>query len=231
MSNEFNLDEYNKKIEETKIEAPDEMSFSKYQLDILAELGNIGAGAASIALSKFLTRDVSMSLPKLKFIKDATVKEIFPYKPKAEMALVVLETLEPYKLYLMCFIKKENVDKLLSIIFKKFEKKANIKNYTPIQLSLVKEVGSILSLHYIVALDKLLNTDLEVLYPVNYYDTFENLFTDFSSKVYKERKIKIDDFTLSINLNIFTIKEEILFDLIIFPVGDSVDKIVDLLGI
>ena len=231
MSDELNLDEYNKTIEETEIETPDEISLSKYQLDILAELGNIGAGASSIALSKFLTRDVSMSLPKLKFVKNRRIEDIFIYDNKEEMALIILETTSPYKMYLLCFIQKANVDKLLQVLFSNVEIKNSIKDYTPIQQSLIKEVGSILNLHYIVALNKLLKTDLEVLYPIDYFDTFENLYRDFSEKVLKERQIKLEDISLSINLNIFTLKEDILFDLIILPVEDSINKIIEVLGI
>ena len=55
------------------------LSFDKlnnYQIDVLKEIGNIGAGNATTALAKMLRRKVDMDVPKVKVLKFQEVSEI-----------------------------------------------------------------------------------------------------------------------------------------------------------
>ena len=57
------------------------------QMDVLKEIGNIGAGSAATALAKMLNRKVDMEVPKVKVLQFKEVNEILG---GAEMLVVGL---------------------------------------------------------------------------------------------------------------------------------------------
>jgi chemotaxis protein CheC len=52
-------------------------NLNSMQLDVLKELGNIGAGNAVTALSKMLDKKINMEVPQVRILELAEVSEIF----------------------------------------------------------------------------------------------------------------------------------------------------------
>jgi len=196
---------------------------TRLQKDALGELGNIGAGKAGVALSKFLARDVSMSLPNLEIVNEIPIKafqkQLFDEK---EVALIMLSTIQPTTFDLFCVITKESVDKLLKIMFKEPEINTKMVRYRPIYHSLIKEIGSILLMQYISALNKHLRVEHKITYPRAYFGAL----IDGINKAIKENAITCNtkEKTATVRLKIFTVEENITFDLIIAPCGDTIQK-------
>ena len=206
------------------------LKLSRLQKDALGEIGNIGAGKAAVALSKFLARDVSMSLPELEIIKKPPIEsfkqELFS---KNDIALITLSTIKPSKFDLFCVIEKESVDKLLRIMIKNPEIKPEMSQYHPIYKSLIKEVGSILLIQYVSALNKHLKIENILTYPNIYFGKLKQCLEKAKNKgvLVCDRYEK----TITVRLRIFTVEENISFELIISPCGYTVSKFLEALNI
>ena len=231
------LSKYSKIENESYLKLKEDVDgFSKLHIDALAELGNIGVGAASQAFSKFLNRDVSMSLPRMKILSNYENTQLGFFNEvhyeKAEIAIIRMSIVMPDRFELLCLIDKESVDKLLKILFANFVPRDNMSDYSHVHQSLIKEVGSILILRYVSSLNKLLDEEYVVSYPSLHTGPLLQAISDAQDEVNK----LFGDFMftstkLGINLDIFTTEDDILFDLTILPSNDSVDRFLKNMGV
>ena len=209
----------------------EKFKLSRIQLDALGELGNIGAGKAGVALSKFLARDVSMSLPHTSVITGSPLKAFSEeFLKEKEVTLITLSTVLPSTFDLYCAVTKESIDKLLQLMFHEPEIAEKIKSYHRTYLSLIKEIGSILLIQYVTALNKYLNVEHTITNPHIFIGSMkENI-----EEAIKEKAIicrELNERTISIKLSIFTVEENISFELIIVPCKDTINTFLDALNI
>ncbi|HEY8420990.1 MAG TPA: chemotaxis protein CheC [Thermoclostridium sp.] len=125
---------------------------NSFHLDILKEIGNIGAGNAATALAKMLDKKVDMEVPQIKIMGFSEVSEVLggAETPVAGILLGICGDISGYIL----FVLEENAaQKLVNILMGR--NPAEEVEYDEITLSALKEIGNILTGSYLSALSTL----------------------------------------------------------------------------
>src|SRR5690348_8788026 len=87
--------------------------FAEFQMDVLKEVGNIGAGHAATALSKMLNKPVDMLVPKVSLLPIEEVAEIVGGADQIVIAIYLMVKGDaPGNLFFI--IRLESAKKLLS---------------------------------------------------------------------------------------------------------------------
>lgn len=129
-------------------------SLAKKQLDTLAEIMNIGAGCAGVALSQIINKKIKISVSSTDIITtDQHIKNVVGEARKLVSA-VYLETLGDVGGAMMFMFDKDSVLRLCDFLF--FKKGGSTKLIDEAAQSAIKEVSSILTGVFISAIaDKL----------------------------------------------------------------------------
>jgi chemotaxis protein CheC len=132
------------------------------QFDVLKEIGNIGAGNATTALSKMINGKVDMSVPEVALLE---FKELPDMVGGAENIVVgILIQLEGEVNGMMMFIMEtESAYHLVNILMgssiNQFE------DFTELELSALQEIGNIISGAYLSSLSTLINIRIDASIP------------------------------------------------------------------
>ncbi len=129
------------------------------QMDVIREIGNIGAGNAATALSSIVGRKVDMSVPEVKIIPLSSVPEIFgtPEDPVVG-GLVDMESGLTGQIMLILGIREAYI--LASIMCGRDTSgigEPDISMFTDFDISALYEVTNILSGSYLSAISTLTN--------------------------------------------------------------------------
>lgn len=135
-----------------------------YHLDILKEIGNIGAGNATTALSKILNKSVEMTVPFVKLVSFNEMTEIVGGADQIVASVYLrIEGDAPGSMYFMLPI--ENATKLVKDITNETSFSFNITPYPEIVVSALEEVGNIVTGSYLSALSDFTNLQLSPSVP------------------------------------------------------------------
>lgn len=134
---------------EVKIDNMDNMQF-----DVLKEIGNIGAGNATTALSKMLNAKVDMKVPKIDLLEFKDLSEIIG---GAENIVVgILLTLEgDIDGMIMFILEKESAHNIVNLLMNGMSIPSEELN--EIELSALQEIGNIIAGAYLSSLSTLTN--------------------------------------------------------------------------
>ncbi len=199
-------------------------SINTMQLDLLKEIGNIGAGNAATALSTMLSKEVEIEVPHVSLVE---LSELYKYLKRPEeivsSTMVGINGEAPGKM-LMNFDSEST--KLL-IFFLTGEKPDDLTSMNDMQSSVISEIGNILCSTYVIALSNFTSLFLETEVPILIIDMFAAVVAETSiiaSKDYDdvlmiETILKIHDGN---TLNGF---------LTMFPEPGSLEKIFQKLGV
>lgn len=129
-------------------------NMNSMDFDVLREIGNIGAGNATTALSQLINAKVDMNVPKVELLE---FKEISDMIGGAERIVVgILLTLGGQAEGMMMFIiDQESAHHLVNVLLGKSID--NFENFTEIELSALNEIGNIISGAYLSSLASLTN--------------------------------------------------------------------------
>lgn len=125
------------------------------QFDVLKEIGNIGAGNATTALSKLLDARIDMRVPKVNL---AGFSEITGIIGDEEQVMVgILLSLEGDVNGMMMFLlDTASAGKLVSAVLKRQEaEEKDIYDFDELELSALNEIGNIITGAYLSALSDL----------------------------------------------------------------------------
>ena len=125
------------------------------QFDVLREIGNIGAGNATTALSKLLDARIEMRVPKVNL---AGFSEITGIIGDEEQVMVgILLSLEGDVNGMMMFLlDTDSAGKLVSAVLKRDEAgETDIYDFDELELSALNEIGNIITGAYLSALSDL----------------------------------------------------------------------------
>lgn len=124
-------------------------SFEAFELDVLKEVGNIGAGNAATALSKLLNKPVDMAVPKVSLLPFEEVAE--RVGGAEQIVLAVFLRVEGDAPGNMFFIIEEQAAKriLNQLLAMNHQDEAG---YSEMELSAVCEIGNILAGSYLSSL-------------------------------------------------------------------------------
>lgn len=137
-------------------------NFAEFQLDVLKEVGNIGAGNATTALSKLLNKPVDMKVPKVKMMPFEEIADQIG-GPEEVVIAVFLRVIGDAPGNLFFILKQESAKKLLSQIGD-----WNLMQQEPLSeldLSALSEMGNILAGTYLSALADFTNLKMTPTVP------------------------------------------------------------------
>ena len=136
-------------------------NLNNLQMDVLKEIGNIGAGNAATALAKLLKKKVNLDVPKVKVLMFQEVSEILG---EAEIPVVglLLAVTGDIRGSIMFILKNEAARGWVNILMGKPRcDEIECIEFDEIEISALKEIGNILAGSYLSALSSL--TGLNIL--------------------------------------------------------------------
>ncbi len=123
--------------------------FGEFQLDVLKEVGNIGAGNAATALSKLLNKPVEMKIPKVNILPFEEVSDIVGGAERVVIAIFLRVVGEaPGNMFFI--LSQESAKKLLTNLAGITVQEEG--NYSEMELSALSEIGNILVGSYLTSL-------------------------------------------------------------------------------
>ncbi|GLI07104.1 MULTISPECIES: chemotaxis protein CheC [Paenibacillus] len=124
-------------------------SFADFQMDVLKEVGNIGAGHAATALSQLLDKPVDMLVPKVRMVPFEEIADSVGGAEEAVIAIFLrVEGETPGNLFFI--LKFESAKKLLRNLVGMDAVEG--EEYSEMELSALNEIGNILAGSYLSSL-------------------------------------------------------------------------------
>lgn len=131
---------------------------SNFQIDVLREVGNIGAGNAATALSKLLKKKISMYVPNVRIMDFKDISNMLENAEKPIIGVLIKITGD-LPGYILLILEYETADLFLNNLAESNSVQMVSSNqrymFSELELSALKEVGNILSASYLSALTKL----------------------------------------------------------------------------
>lgn len=131
------------------------------QYDVLKEIGNIGAGNATTALSTMINSKVDMNVPKVDLLN---IKELPDMLGGAEEIVVgILITLEGEINGMMMFMmEQQSACRIVDILM---GKSSNLEDFTEMEYSALREIGNIIAGAYLSSLSTLTGIKINASIP------------------------------------------------------------------
>ncbi|MFX1534355.1 MAG: chemotaxis protein CheC [Promethearchaeota archaeon] len=127
-------------------------------IDALQEIGNIGSGHAANALSELLNRRIDMSLPRFKLLTTTDLSQV-KWRDQASgnaLAVAALEIKGDMVLNILVIFDETTLWSLIRLI-RSDTKAVSVDKLTSLDQSILQEVGNILALHYLTAINNFLH--------------------------------------------------------------------------
>lgn len=193
------------------------------QFDVLKEIGNIGAGNATTALSTMINGKVDMCVPKVDLLE---FKELSDMVGGAENIVVgILITLEGEINGMMMFLMdQKSAYHLVKIIMG--QSPDQLDDFTEMELSALKEIGNIISGAYLSSLSTLTNIRIDSSVPY--------MSIDMAGAILSVPAIefgKVGDKALIIETEFWKDDSEVNGYFILIPTLESYDVILSSLGL
>lgn len=198
-------------------------SLDHMQYDVLKEIGNIGAGNATTALSQLINTKIDMQVPKVELLE---FKELSEIVGGAESLVVgILLTLEGEIDGMMMFmLERKSAHRLVNILMGK--SLDNFEEFSEMDLSALNEIGNIIAGAYLSSLSSL--TNLLIISSVPY------MSIDMAGAILSVPAIefgKVGDKALLIQTKFGEEDTEVNGYFILIPTVESYGKIITSLGL
>ena len=198
-------------------------SFNDFQLSVLSEIGNVGAGNAATALSDILADRVNMSVPELKVI-DVTSMTTILGGPEVEVIGILVNMTDDVEGMLLFLLNKDFVGMLIRVLLGK--EIADFEDITELDMSAIKEIGNILAGSYVNAIATM--TDLNIwLSPPEVAVDMVGAILSYPAAQFGQMGDKL----LFIEEDFISGDETIKSHLLIMPDLKSLEKILNSLGV
>lgn len=134
--------------------------FDDIVIDVLKEVGNIGAGNAATALAKMINKKVDMKVPLVNVLSFSEVPELLG-GPEKEVVGIFFKLLGELEGSIMFLLEMESAIQLINLLMPGiYDGKFNDFCYSALQ-----EVGNILAGSYISSLSALSSLDIKISVP------------------------------------------------------------------
>jgi chemotaxis protein CheC len=197
--------------------------FADFQLDVLKEVGNIGAGNAATALSKLLNRPVDMQVPLVNMLPFEEIIEVLGGSEQIVLTIFLRVTGDaPGNMFFI--LTKQSAKQLL-----KHLAGIEIQNdefYSEMELSALNEIGNILAGSYLSSLADFTKLSMSPSVP--------SLAIDMLGAVISYGLIQygeMGDRALFIDTKFFEGNDAVEGHFFLVPDPDSFDKIFSALGV
>jgi chemotaxis protein CheC len=199
--------------------------FGDFQMDVLREIGNIGAGHAATALSKLIQREVDMKVPQVNIIP---FDEIADFVGGAEaLVLTVFLRVEgdcPGNMFFI--VDLPSARNLLRQLLGLHENTSDDEPLSEMELSAMQEIGNILTGSYLSSLADFTKLNLQPSVPA--------LAIDMAGAILSYGLIELGnsgDYALTIDTAFFEGNEEVEGHFFLIPDPDSLEKLFLALGV
>jgi chemotaxis protein CheC len=142
---------------------------NEMHIDVLTEIGSIGSGNASTALSAMIGKKITISMPKVNFLgfQEAIEKNGCP---EETVAAVLVRLNKDIKGMILLIVEHEFAKTVLNVFFG--EKEVVLSNLCEDNISALTEIGNIMSHSYINAIATLAGMDIGAETPSFTVDMF-----------------------------------------------------------
>jgi len=193
------------------------------QLDVLREIGNIGAGNAATAMAKMLDNKVDMKVPVAKILEFKDISEILG---GAELTVVgiLLQISGDLTGYIMFILQTEAALSLVNMLMKRESNPSD--EFGEIEISALKEIGNIMASSYLSALSTLTNLRIKPSVP--------QLAIDMAGAIISVPAIqfgKVGDTALYIETEFLDGNQRILGEFFLIPDVETYDVLLRALGV
>ncbi len=199
-------------------------NITSMELDVLREIGNIGAGNATTALAQMLQRKIDMSVPIAELLEFKNLGETIGGE-ETVMAGVYMTVNGDITGSMMFLLKKESARRLVNqLLFRSNEDIDPDADFDEMEMSAMKEIGNIMTGSYLNSMSDL--TRLKI------YPSVPDITIDMAGAILSVPAIEfgvLGDRILMIQTRFF---DEIEIDgyFILVPDIDSYHKILEALG-
>ncbi len=130
------------------------------QLDVLREIGNIGAGNAATALAKMINKKVDMDVPKVKILEFKEINTVLDGEETLVVGILLSVTGDLSGSIM--FLLQQNAAHILvnMLLGRESGQVLDISQFDEMELSALKEIGNILAGSYLSALSTLTNLSI-----------------------------------------------------------------------
>ncbi len=197
--------------------------FADLQLDVLREVGNIGAGHAATALAKLLDKPVDMMVPKVRVVPFEEIAESVGGVEQVVVAIFLrIDGETPGNMFFI--LTQESAKRLLrKIVGIEVE---NDEFYSEMELSALNEIGNILAGSYLSSLADFTNLNMQPTVPSLAIDMAGAILT-YGLLQYGE----MGDHALLIDTAFLEGKDEVEGHFFLIPDPESFDRIFAALGV
>lgn len=132
------------------------------QMDILREIGNIGAGNATTALSQLINKKIDMGIPKVNISEFSELSEVLggPENPIVGILLAVEGDINGM---MMFALEQASAHNLINILMGRALD--TFEDFSEMDLSALKEIGNIITGAYLSSLSSLTNLKIATSVP------------------------------------------------------------------
>lgn len=136
-------------------------NLNSVQIDVLREIGNIGAGNAATALSKMLSKRIDMDVPKVNILEFKDVADLVG-GPEAAVVGIYFKVTGDITGSIMYLMDKKSARHLTNLLM---SREAESDMLDEMEISALQEVGNILAGSYLSSLSCLTGLKLMVSVP------------------------------------------------------------------
>ena len=195
------------------------------QFDVLREIGNIGAGNATTALSQMLCAKVDMKVPKIDFLEFKDMGGLIG--GEENIVVGILLTLQgDVEGMIMFLLEKESAKHIVKLLMGGYSDCTTNDEFSEMELSAMQEIGNIIAGAYLNSLSTL--TGLTISASIPY------MAIDMAGAILSVPAIefgKISDKALMIETEFGEKSEKVNGYFILIPTLDSYSRILTSLGL
>ncbi len=159
------------------------MEISEQQLDMLKEMGNIGASHAATSLSQMLMSEIDMTVPQVAVIDISQVNQYFDEEISAMVVFEIQGEIEPAG-YIVCHIPQLSAIRLTNTMLGSTDED---REFNELDKSAILEIGNIMISHFLDATAELLGVVMLPSPPMMSIDmalaAFENILAQVAMDV------------------------------------------------
>ncbi|MBP1931517.1 chemotaxis protein CheC [Ammoniphilus resinae] len=191
-------------------------------LDVLKEVGNIGAGNAATALSKLISRDIDMKVPHARIVHFDQITELVG-GPDAVVVAILLHINGDVQGSMFFILNEASAKELVKELLPTNDQ---TPNFTDLEFSALQEIGNILIGSYL--------TSLIDFTQLNMYHSVPSLAIDMAGAIVSYGLIELSqvgDYAMVIDTSFLDGSKEVEGHFFFLPDPESLNKIFRALGV
>lgn len=192
------------------------------ELDVLKEIGNIGAGNAATALSKLLNKHVDLKVPDAQFIAFDEVADFVGGDDTTVVAVYLRVTGDVTGNMFLVFTQSS----AKNLVHKFIGMNGDAESFTDMEFSAVTEIGNMLAGSYLSALADFTRLNMQPSIP--------HVAVDMAAAILSVGLAELSqyaDYALLIDTTFMEGNEEIQGHVILLPTPDSIPSLFQALGV